>query len=55
MKSEATCVTVFYGAEVSEEDAERAFEALKAKLGNDVEIVLANGGQPIYYYIVSVE
>lgn len=55
MKSEATCVTVFYGAEVSEEDAERAFEALKARLGNDVEIVLANGGQPIYYYIVSVE
>ncbi len=55
MKSDATCVTVFYGAEVSEEDAERAFEALKARLGNDVEIVLANGGQPIYYYIVSVE
>lgn len=55
MKSEATCVTVFYGAEVSEEEAERAFEALKARLGNDVEIVLANGGQPIYYYIVSVE
>lgn len=55
MKSDATCVTVFYGAEVSEEEAERAFEALKARLGNDVEIVLANGGQPIYYYIVSVE
>ena len=55
MNSEATCVTVFYGAEVAEEDAERAFEALKARLGNDVEIVLANGGQPIYYYIVSVE
>ena len=55
MNSEATCVTVVYGAEVAEEDAERAFEALKARLGNDVEIVLANGGQPIYYYIVSVE
>lgn len=55
LKSDATCVTVFYGAEVSEEDAERAFETLKAKLGNDVEIVLANGGQPIYYYIVSAE
>lgn len=55
LNSEISCVTVFYGSEVSEEDAERAFEYLRSKLGNDVEIVLANGGQPVYYYIVSAE
>lgn len=55
MKNDATCVTVFYGSEISEEEAERAFEMLKAKLGSNVEIVLASGGQPVYYYIVSVE
>ncbi|MCM1418864.1 MAG: DAK2 domain-containing protein [Bacteroides sp.] len=55
MHGEISCVTVFYGAEVAEDDAEKAFDYLRAKLGNDVEIVLANGGQPIYYYIVSLE
>lgn len=55
LNGETSCVTVFYGSEVSEEDAENAFEYLRSKIGNDVEIVLASGGQPVYYYIVSAE
>ncbi len=55
LKSDSSYVTVIYGSDVTDDDAEEAYQALKAKLGGDVEVVLVNGGQPIYYYIVSVE
>lgn len=55
MTSESSYITLIYGADVSEDDANEAYEALKAKLGDDVEIVLVDGGQPVYYYIISVE
>jgi len=46
---------MIYGADVSDAQAEKAYEAISAKLGDSVEINLINGGQPVYYYIVSVE
>lgn len=55
IKSDSSYITVIYGSDVTDDDAEEAYQLLKAKLGNDLEIVLVNGGQPIYYYIVSVE
>ena len=48
-------VTVIYGSDVSDEDAQEAFENLRSKISDDVDIVLVNGGQPVYYYIISVE
>ena len=48
-------VTVMYGADVSDEDAQEAFEALRQRISQDIDIVLVNGGQPVYYYIISVE
>ncbi len=48
-------LTVFYGASISEESAEKAVAILKEKLGSDAEIVTINGGQPIYDYIISAE
>ena len=58
VKGDSQFVTVMYGADVSVSDAESAFRQLKAKICKsygDVEVVLINGGQPVYYYIVSVE
>lgn len=55
INGDTSVVTVFYGSEVSEDEAECAFDYLKNKIGGDIEVVLANGGQPVYYYIVSVE
>ncbi len=55
MAGSAGFVTVIYGADVTDEDANEAYEQLRAKLGSDVEIALVNGGQPVYYYIISVE
>lgn len=48
-------ITVMYGADVPGEDANAAFELLRSKVSSDIDIVLVNGGQPVYYYIISVE
>ena len=48
-------ITVLYGSDVSEDKAEAAYALLRAKVSDDIEINLVNGGQPVYYYIVSVE
>ena len=48
-------MTVFYGEDVSEEQAEAFGSVLTEKFGSKVEITMVNGGQPVYYYIISVE
>lgn len=53
--SASSYITVMYGSDVSDEDANEAFEALRSKISGDIDIVLVNGGQPVYYYIISVE
>jgi len=55
IKSDTSYITVMYGSDVSDEDAENALAYLKTKISDDIEIVLVNGGQPVYYYLVSVE
>lgn len=55
LKSDSSYITVIYGSDVTDDAAQQAYETLKSKLDSDLEIVLVNGGQPIYYYIVSVE
>jgi len=55
IKGDTTYITVIYGSDVTDEEAETAFEALREKVSDDIEIGLVSGGQPIYYYIVSVE
>ncbi len=48
-------ITVMYGEDITEEAAEEAAEAITAKLGNAVDVTVIPGGQPVYYYIFSVE
>lgn len=48
-------VTLIYGEDVTEDDANEAYEQLMAKFGDKVDISLVNGGQPIYYFMLSVE
>ena len=54
-KSGASYVTVIYGSDVTEEDAESLQQLLQSKLSDKIEVMLINGGQPVYYYILSVE
>lgn len=48
-------VTLMYGEDVTDEQAEEARSALAAKLDSSIEINMINGGQPVYYFIISVE
>ena len=48
-------ISVIYGEGISEEQANAAFEGIKSKVSSDVEVTLINGGQPVYYFILSVE
>ena len=48
-------VTVIYGEGVSEEDANEVARLIRNKAGDDVEISVVNGGQPVYHFILSVE
>lgn len=51
---EAEFITVFYGEDVNEEDAHKACDAFTCKCP-DAEVNLICGGQPVYYYIISIE
>jgi len=51
---EAAFVTLFYGEGVSQEEAEAA-QALFTKACPETEISLLSGGQPVYYYTISIE
>lgn len=55
IKSDTSYITIIYGADVSDESAQQAYEFIRGKINDDIEINLVNGGQPVYYYFVSVE
>ena len=55
VKPENEIVTVYYGQDVTPEEAESACRSLREMLGDSVEVEVHNGGQSLYYYIVSVE
>lgn len=50
-----TFITIIYGENVSEAQANLAYDAIQAKYGSSVDITLVNGGQPLYYFLISVE
>ena len=47
-------ITIFYGKDVQEEDANALSEKLQEKYP-DCEVSVISGGQPIYYYFISIE
>ena len=47
-------ISIYYGADVSEEDAE-SLTAKVEELYPDVDVDTHSGGQPIYYYVLAVE
>lgn len=53
-QQKAEFITVFYGEDVAEKDAQEALELFK-KLCPKAEITLLRGGQPVYYYMISAE
>ena len=51
---ESELISLYYGADISEEEANRLAEEITERFP-DCEVELNSGGQPIYYYILSVE
>lgn len=54
MTEDSALITVYYGGDVSAEDA----QALAGELTEaypDCDVGLQNGGQPLYYYLIAVE
>ena len=47
-------ISIYYGSDTLQEDAEELAEQVKEKYP-DVDVELQSGGQPIYYYVLSVE
>lgn len=52
---EGNFITLIYGEEVSDETAEEIQQAVSDKIGDQGEVVLIKGQQPVYYFIISVE
>ncbi len=48
-------ITLIYGEGITAEQAEAARAALAKKISDDIEITVVEGGQPVYYFIISVE
>lgn len=54
VKDDSMTLTLFYGKEVQEAEAQQLTEKLSAKYSN-LEVDCHFGGQPLYYYLISVE
>ena len=54
MARSAEFVSLYFGEDVSEEDARRASEIFQARCPES-EVAVLSGGQPVYYYIISME
>ena len=54
VREDSAFATVIYGEGVTEEQAAEV-EALLRRENKDMEITVVDGGQPVYYYILSVE
>ena len=51
---ESELITIYYGADITEDTAEKLLEKVEEACP-DCEVELHSGGQPIYYYLISVE
>ncbi|MBS4959857.1 MAG: DAK2 domain-containing protein [Clostridiales bacterium] len=47
-------ISIYYGSDVTEEEAKKVMDNIEKTYG-DCEVELINGGQPLYYYIISIE
>lgn len=54
-KRDCSLITIFYGEDATEEQALELQNMLTAKFGPHVDIAVVKGGQPVYYFIISVE
>ena len=54
LDDESELVSLYYGADVTKDDADTLSDAIEDKFP-ECEVEVNFGGQPIYYYMISVE
>ena len=54
IKEDSSIITIFYGKDIKEEETNALSEMLEEKF-DDLDIEVLYGGQPLYYYIISIE
>ncbi len=54
-KKDSSFLTIFYGCDVSDEDAQKVTDLIRAKCPDNIDVYCMKGGQPVYYYMISVE
>ena len=54
-KKDHTFITLFYGEDITEEQAQAAATQIAAKVSSHAEISVVKGSQPVYHFIVSIE
>ena len=52
---DTSMVTVYYGEDISEAQAEEIRKVIESKLPSTIEVATVYGGQPVYYFIISAE
>ena len=55
LTKEGEIITVYYGRDVDEDEAERIAGMITESVGEDVDVSVISGGQPVYPYIISIE
>lgn len=55
VSSDSEFITIIYGSGISEDEAEELRAKVEEKFGQRLDVSLLSGGQPVYYYIISVE
>lgn len=53
--SDAEVITLFYGEDAAEDEAQEMAEIIRQAVGSDKEIMVLRGGQPVYFYLISAE
>ena len=54
-KKHHSSITLIYGSDTTEEQAEEISAMLSQKFGDSADVTVVNGGQPVYYYIIWTE
>lgn len=54
IKNESYLITLYYGQDIKEDDAEELRDKI-ASVYEEVDVEIIYGGQPVYYYLLSVE
>ncbi len=55
VKRDTSFITIIYGEDITDAQGEEIRRIVETKVAKNAEVMLVNGGQPVYYFIISIE